>query len=126
MVEAAEAVTSARPDVVVVLSPHTPRRHGAWGIVSGPTVEGTFARFGAPTIGVALPMAQAAAARVEAQATTAGLTVHPVPARPLDHGALVPLQFVNDAGYRGPTVVIAFPAEPTHDECVKMGEALAR
>jgi len=126
MVEAGRTVMSAAPDVLVVLSPHTPRRRDAWGIVDGDTIEGTFARFGVPDVGLALPRATDASERIARVAKGAGLRVQSLPSSPLDHGALVPLHFVVEAGWRGPTVVIAFPADIEPRECARMGEAIAR
>jgi aromatic ring-opening dioxygenase LigB subunit len=37
----------------------------------------------------------------------------------------VPLVFLTDAGWRGPTVRIALPYEPTHEACEAMGRAVA-
>ncbi len=124
MIEAGRAVVEARPDVVVLVSPHTPRPRGAFGVVDA--IAGSFARFGVPEVALRLPTAHEAVDRIELHARSAGVSTRRLPEAPLDHGALVPLHFLVQAGWQGPTVVLSFPADFDGRECSRMGEAIAR
>ena len=55
MAEAARRVIKAGPDTIVLISPHTPRRRGAFAIWAGQRVSGSLAQFGAPAAAVDLP-----------------------------------------------------------------------
>jgi len=130
MGEAARRLVDARPDGVIVLSPHTPRHEDAFGIVTGDRIEGDFARFGAPSARVRLPNSLGAAAAILAEARRAGAPMRELPSTRdlggLDHGAAVPLWFVTQAGWDGPTAVLSFPYSPGHAECRALGTAIER
>jgi hypothetical protein len=51
---AAEVVRHA-PEVLVLITPHAPRRPRAWGVCADAHVQGDFGRFGHAAVGVALP-----------------------------------------------------------------------
>lgn len=102
MNEIAARVVGARPDRIVLLSPHSPRRHGSWGVWAGPRHQGDLAAFRAPEIAVDLP---------DAPEVNAALALPTISAAPLDHGAMVPLAFLWAAGWRGPTAILALPWE---------------
>lgn len=123
---AARRVHECKPDVVVVLSPHTRRPRRAFSIVGGDRVFGDFGGFGAPDVAVDLPAAVDARALIkQASAVEAAAPIEEIRAHALDHGALVPLWFLVEAGWRGPTVVIGLPAEGSRDANHEMGRALA-
>lgn len=122
MAEVARRLVAAAPDVLVVISPHTPRAEGAWAVVDGPRIHGDLGAFGAPGARVDLPAAEAFRERLHAEAPRHGAPTVRLRDRPLDHGALVPLWFVCQAGWRGPTVVIALPWVGAE---APMGRALA-
>ena len=109
---AARAVASA-PDCLVLISPHTPRHPVAWGAWTG-RHRGDLADFGAPAVTIDLPDAPDVAAAVGAE------PVHGT----LDHGATVPLAFLWDAGWRGPTAILGLPGRPDPDS-EAVGRALA-
>jgi AMMECR1 domain-containing protein/aromatic ring-opening dioxygenase LigB subunit len=127
---AAARIYANRPDVVVVLSPHTPRPRGAFSLVATERVRGDFAAFGAPQVVVDLPGSSAARALIAAHAQKRGVDVEPLMRtgrldQGLDHGALVPLTFLVEAGWCGPTVVVGLPADGTRDDNHAFGRALA-
>jgi aromatic ring-opening dioxygenase LigB subunit len=101
------------PGAVVVISPHSPRKRGAFGVCTGERLHGSFAGFGAPKAAVDLPNGLELAVALEAQARLAGLQTWQIPPRPLDHGALVPLWYLAKAGWAGPVVVLSlnYPGE---------------
>jgi MEMO1 family protein len=122
----AEAVVAARPHVVIVISPHTPRTPDDWRLVCNPTgtdqVRVNFSEFEAPNVRFALPAAVEARARLSRLALQHGLHTETYEPELIDQGAAVPLWFLLEAGWAGPTMVIGLPwREGT--EAV-MGEAL--
>ena len=110
---AARAVDSA-PDRLVLVSPHTPRHPVAWAAWTGPHC-GDLSSFGAPELAIELPDAPEAAAAVGAE---------PVAEGGLDHGAMVPLLFLWEAGWRGPTALLGLPWQDPPDSAA-VGRALA-
>lgn len=105
MRELAARVVRSRPDRLVVVSPHSPRARDRFAAWVGPH-RGDLVDFRAPQVAVTLPDAPELA-------QAAGLGAVRAPRSGwLDHGAMVPLAFVWDAGWRGPTAVISLPWEP--------------
>jgi len=119
MALAAAHIVEAAPPWVIVLSPHTPRHRQRWGLVQGDEVGGSFSRFGHPELAVRFPNAAD-----QAREALADVSLAEVPAQPLDHGALVPMWFLAQAGWSGPTAVLGVPWENTDAQAI--GEALAR
>lgn len=132
MAAAAEALVTARPDVVVCLSPHTPRRRTGFTLLPG-GARGDFARFGAPEARVDFPgdegalraILAAAGPDLAAPADDLETRLDRGRADGLDHGAAVPLWFVAEAGYTGPVVVVGLPWDCTHARCRAFGRALS-
>ena len=145
MAEAARRVVKAGPEAVVVISPHTPRRRGAFGIWAGGRVSGSLARFGAPAAAVDLPADEALAERIVEEAGSRRLEIWRLWDSPreiasaasptdtgmvtargkeLDHGAVVPLWHLAEAGWRGPTVVMGLNY-PGEGGLAEMGAAIA-
>lgn len=108
--ELARRLVASRPDRVVLPSPHSPRRAGAFGLWDG-RVRGDLARFGAPGAGIDLPGESAMRDALETRAEAHGVAtwrIQPI-REPLDHGAVVPLWFLAEAGWDGPTTVLSIP-----------------
>ena len=114
MEEIAQRLVASDPDVVVVVSPHTPRLPSAFTIVSS-VISGNFSRFGVPArdASVAFSGNPAFVEALVAAAAAHGVAVESVRLRELDHGAAVPLWFLGDAGFVGTAVVIGLPDAPT-------------
>jgi len=126
MRDAARRVVGAAPEVVVVVSPHAPRHPRGWLVASDDRVAGDFGRFGIAGIGADVPFARDAAGSIVEAARELGLPCEPHRLGSLDHGTLVPLWFLVEAGWEGPTVRIALPGSPSHAGCETMGRAIAR
>lgn len=124
MSQAASLLLRHAPDVLVIISPHTPRDRRRFGVVASPSIRGDFGRFGAPTVGLSLPGSPRAARALEQAAGERGLGVWQPPGDDLDHGALVPLHFMVEAGWHGPTLLLALPYPGTGTEA-SMGLAIA-
>ena len=109
----AERLECRRPAIVVVISPHSPRKPHAFGIWAGNRLLGSFSQFGAPQASVTLPNALRLVKSLEGQAGRLGLPMWEISAISLDHGALVPLWYLVQAGWRGPTAVVSlnYPGE---------------
>jgi AmmeMemoRadiSam system protein A len=124
MTACAQRALEGHPETVVVISPHSPRRSGAFGLWHTPRLRGSFERFGAPEETVDLPLDRAFAERLELEAGLRGLSTWRITRGALDHGALVPLYYLAAHGWVGPTVVLGldFPEEGGLDE---IGRALS-
>jgi len=124
MHEVARRLLATRPDLLVVISPHSPRKPDAWGLSAGPEISGDMAMFGAPEVAHTLPVPEDAVAALKAAAEAQGLETWTPPNRPLDHGAMVPLHFVVSQGWHGPTLLLSLPWPGTGTEAT-MGRAIA-
>lgn len=124
MREAAAAAAGSGVETLLVLSPHTPRHRQGFGYVPGETLQGDFQSFGIRGLERAYRADAAAAAAVSRQAEKAGLTMAPTPVQTLDHGALVPLWFLQEAGFQGRVAVFGFPWESAPGEVQRFGAAL--
>lgn len=120
----AQAVVAAQPDSLLIISPHSPRRPGAFGIWTTPRLRGSFERFGSRTNQVDIPADIALAEQLREEAASRGLHTWRIAYGALDHGAMVPLAFLQLAGWQGPTVVLSLsdPGDPQLDQ---LGEAIA-
>ena len=110
----------ARPDRLILISPHTPRPRLGIGAWTGASIHGNFGRFGAPQARVELPVDQSWMKGFEKsypRLLDLGLEA-------LDHGATVPLYFLTQAGWDGPTCVLGLPWSE-EDELDVIGRAIA-
>ena len=125
----AERLVAQVPDRLVLISPHTPRDRRAFGFVgdrrAGDRLRGDLGRFGAPGAGVDLPSDVELATRLGGQASASGPELRRLPNQPLDHGAVVPLSFLVEAGWSGPTTVIALPWQHSAVDGRRFGRRLA-
>jgi AMMECR1 domain-containing protein/aromatic ring-opening dioxygenase LigB subunit len=115
---------AAQPDTVVVVSPHSPRRPGAFGLWHMPRLGGSLEQFGSSDDKVDLPLDEDFAEGLELEAERRGLRTWRIAHKFLDHGAVVPLLYLTSAGWNGPTVIVglSFPGEGGLDE---LGRAIA-
>jgi len=122
---AAARLNRRQPQTVVVISPHSPRMPGHFGLWSDSRLSGSFSRFGAPLVGLEFLNDLALVAELKVQARRVGIPTWEINSQPLDHGALVPLWYVAEEGWRGPTAVLSlnYPGEGCLRE---LGRALHR
>jgi len=121
---AARCVVDHHPETVVLISPHSPRQPQAFGVWSDDPLQGSFAQFDAPQVAVSLPLDQPVAQAIATEALARDLETWAIHHRDLDHGALVPLWFLAEAGWNGPTVILALNY-PGDDGLTTLGETIA-
>jgi aromatic ring-opening dioxygenase LigB subunit len=109
MREAARGVVESGAETAVVLSPHLPRHRQAFGVMASERLSGDYGSFGRPDIACALRGDAAAGAATLRAAQRMGLGIEPVEIRGLDHGSLVPLWFLLEAGFKGRVAIFGFP-----------------
>jgi len=109
MREAARSVAASGAETAVILSPHLPRHRGAFGVVAAEKLHGDFGAFGRPEVACAFRGDAAAGAAISRAVHRVGLEMMPTETRGLDHGATVPLWFLQEAGFKGRIVVFGFP-----------------
>ncbi len=126
MEEAAQFLQDKKPDVLVLISPHTARLREEFAVLKGNRVAGDFGSFGFPGISVSMPSDPDAAAAVAAEARASGIHMQERGAAPLDHGALVPLYFLTQAGWHGRTIVVGFPFRAPLRQFESLGRLLVR
>jgi aromatic ring-opening dioxygenase LigB subunit len=127
MRDAANFLVTKQPDVLVVISPHTPRLPSHFRIVAGENIAGKFGNFGHPELRIQLPNARDEANLLFLAAQETGAMIVQLEddeQEELDHGSLVPLFFMAEAGWTGKTMVIGLPGSPTHADCRKLGRSI--
>ena len=107
---AARRLMDSKPDSMVVVSPHSPRRLVPFGIWGGSQLQGNLETFAAPEVKVDLPNDVGLIEAIVSQAGAWGVSTWKIEEPQLDHGAVVPLCFMAEAGWRGPTVVVSLNA----------------
>lgn len=114
----ARDLVAREPERLVLISPHTPRPGRGIGIWSGDEIHGDFSQFGAANAGLSLPVASAWLNTFRRH--------YPAVAdldQSLDHGAMVPLYFLVEAGWCGATAVMGLPWDE-NEEPRLLGEVL--
>lgn len=112
MTKVAQHALAALPDTVLVISPHSPRRTGSFGLWRTPLLRGSFEQFGARETRITLPLDDEFTKRLFAETLSRGVPTWNITQGTLDHGAAVPLSFLAAAGWHGPTVVIGLTEAP--------------
>lgn len=120
---AAARLSRRQPEAVVIISPHSPRSPDAFGMWSDKRLWGTFGQFGAPGAAIDLPNDLPLITAFKDQARRVGVRTWEIPDQPLDHGALVPLWYLTDAGWDGPTSVLSLNY-PHEGGLIELGRAL--
>ncbi len=120
----AERLVRAQAQTLVVISPHSPRRSGCFGIWRTGRLTGSLGRFGCDSARVDLPPDVEFADRLAVAARAQNLEVWEIEDEELDHGAVVPLYYLTEAGWKGPTVVAGLNP-PGEDGVVALGQAIS-
>ena len=121
---AAEYFVSQKPDIAIVVSPHTPRLADQFVVINSERLTGSFAEFGHSELPVDLPNAKSDIAKLAQEVSAQGATLNANYAPRLDHGALVPLHFLVEAGWQGKTMVVGFPHQFDLGAAISLGRAI--
>ncbi len=124
MREAARRLVATEADAIVLVSPHSPRAPQAFGVWTSERLSGTLGAFRRPNEAVDFQNDTLLAAQVARQAAERGLRTEAITDGDLDHGAVVPLLFAAEAGWRAPIVVLSLDLGGDLN-VVRFGEAVA-
>lgn len=123
--EFSRRLIDARPEAVVVISPHSPLDPRVFTARSTATLVGDFREFSAPGVRLTFPNDLGMLAAIKEAASTEGVELRELNRDyPLDHGALVPLYYLHEAGWSGPIVIIGFTLQ-SNEEHLAFGRAIA-
>jgi aromatic ring-opening dioxygenase LigB subunit len=124
--EFSRRLLATRPETIVVISPHSPLNPHAFTARSSAELRGDFRDFYAPDVSLTfandLELLDAIASTASDEDVAFNRIARDVA---LDHGALVPLYYLREAGWRGPVVVIGFTQQST-DAHLAFGQVIAR
>src|SRR5581483_460595 len=102
----ARRLLATEPDTVVVISPHSPLDPHSFTARAASELRGDFRDFGVPQVQMTFANDLELLDAVERSATAGGVSfVRLARDHALDHGALVPLYYLHEAGWRGPVAV---------------------
>lgn len=120
---AAKLVDSA-PDSVVLISPHSPFDPDYFLARSTPELSGNFGEFHARNVSLAFKNDLQLLDVIKQTAQEQGVQVREIRVpHPLDHGALVPLYYLAEAGWSGPVVVLSFTVQ-SNERHLSFGHAI--
>jgi aromatic ring-opening dioxygenase LigB subunit len=123
--EFSRRLASAKPETIVLISPHSPTDPRVFTARSRDYLEGDFYEFDAPQVRLRFPNDVPLLDAISAAAQAQGVQLKKLGADyPLDHGALVPLYYLHEAGWRGPLVVMGFTNQ-SNVEHLAFGRAIA-
>ena len=121
----AERVVQHEPDALLLISPHSPRRRRSFGVWASDRHRGSLRQFRVPDASFDLPNDRRMIADLEVASAQAGVDLWKIGEEELDHGAVVPLWFLYEAGWRGPTTILSLNY-PGNGGLQEFGQAIAR
>lgn len=129
----AATLTELVPETVVIISPHGPVFSDAIAVHRLAEIGGSFAAFGAPHVALSASIDQELGEQLVREMRAGGVPAAPVTqewaaeweAEELDHGTLVPLSFLLEAGWRGQVLPVAMGMLPPV-QLYAFGQALQR
>jgi MEMO1 family protein len=122
--EFSRRLVDARPETVVVISPHSPLDPCVFTARWTAALAGDFREFSAPGVRLTFPNDLEMLDAIKQTASSEGVALHKLDRDyPLDHGALVPLYYLYEAGWRGPIVTIGFTLQ-SNEEHLAFGRAI--
>jgi AmmeMemoRadiSam system protein B len=122
--EFSKRLVETRPDTVVVISPHSPMDPLAFTARATKHLNGDFREFYAPRAALAFENDLELLDQIKRTAPDEGVELRDLAQPyPLDHGAMVPLYYLAEAGWTGPIIVIGFTNQPV-EKHLAFGRAL--
>ncbi len=125
MSEMAQKVLSDKPDVLVVVSPHAPRPRNEFGVYDGEELLGNFGQFGFRNISMKFKNAKDEMMSLKEMCMKNGIEISSIGNKTLDHGSMVPLWFMKEAGWSGRTMVLSFSMYPNSDSNIRLGKTIS-
>lgn len=124
--EFSRRLIEARPETVVVVSPHSPYDRVRFTVRSTEELRGDFREFLAPEVELSFANDLELLDAIERAAEDESLALRRLAMYcPLDHGAMVPLYYLREAGWTGPVVVTGF-TEQSAQKHLAFGRAIAQ
>lgn len=125
MKEWARAAAAAKPESLVFISPHAPFLSEALAWLNGRELVGSFAAFGAPGVSFRMANNVDLARSIAAEAARGGVPLVEVNTNRLDHGVMVPLYYLREAGVSASLVVFGISLLPP-SLLYRFGQAMIR
>jgi MEMO1 family protein len=134
MKKIAKTIQDLQPDHLVIISPHGPVFHDGVPIWDLSEMRGSFAQFGYPHIRYEVSIDRNMAAAIRAEAKTAKVPLISLDdemvertgiQKTLDHGVMVPLHYLQEAGIDVPVVLLSI-GWVSKDELFRLGKAIQR
>jgi aromatic ring-opening dioxygenase LigB subunit len=114
------------PETIVVISPHSPVDPNVFTARSTAELTGDFREFYAPAVSLTFLNDLEMLDAIELASLTQGVELRRLDRDyALDHGALVPLYYLHEAGWRGYVVVIGFTHQ-SNEKHLAFGRAIAK
>ena len=111
--EFSKRLIDTNPETVVVISPHSPMDPRVFTARAEKRLRGNFGEFYAPSVSFDFENDLALLEAIRLAADDEGVELRDLDRNyPLDHGAMVPLYYLREAGWAGPVAVIGFTNQP--------------
>jgi MEMO1 family protein len=124
--EFSRRLIDTNPETIVVISPHSPHDARAFTARSTAELIGDFREFYAPGVRLTFLNDLEMLDAIELASATEGVELRKLDRDyPLDHGALVPLYYLHEAGWRGRVAVIGFTYQ-SNEKHLAFGRAIAK
>jgi MEMO1 family protein len=124
--EFSRRLVDSRPDTVVVVSPHSPLDPAVFTARSTTHLAGDFREFQAPNVRLTFPNDLEMIATLKRTAAREGVEFRMLDRDyPLDHGALVPLYYLQQAGWNGPVIALGV-TNRSNETHLAFGRAIGR
>jgi len=124
--EFSRRLVDTNPETVVVISPHSPLDPNVFTARTTAELTGDFREFYAPAVSLTFLNDLEMLDAIALASLTEGVELRKLERDyPLDHGALVPLYYLHEAGWRGRVVVIGFTHQ-SNAEHLAFGRAIAK
>lgn len=113
-----------QPEAVVVISPHSPLDPRSFTARASSELRGDFRDFHAPGVRLTFKNDLELLSAIKRAATSETVELRELGRdHPLDHGAMVPLYYLREAGWTGPIVVIGFTLQ-SNEKHLAFGRAI--
>ncbi|MDR2697470.1 MAG: hypothetical protein LBB40_03225 [Holophagales bacterium] len=127
MFKAAKELADTKPDRVIVLNPHLVHYPNAYTCISMPlSVHGNFKTFGRPDLQVEFYSEPDFYEYLTQNTVEHQFPIEILDAEELDHGAAVPLWFLQSAGFKGSVCVLGYPWRISLKDHTEFGRILRR